>query len=89
MTSTEIIRISGEMMKMVIMIAGPIVLAGMVVGLVVSIFQTITQIQEQSLGFVVKIAASLGTFFFMAPWMIRKLSDFTAHFLGNLDKFAK
>jgi flagellar biosynthesis protein FliQ len=77
------------MMKMTMMLAGPIIISGMIVGLLVSIFQTITQIQEQSLSFVFKIAASVATFFFMAPWMIRKLADFTTYFLSNLDKFAK
>lgn len=58
-------------------IAAPILLAGVVVGLVISIFQAITSIQEQTLTFVPKIVAMLLVVVVLIPWIAVRLMEFT------------
>ncbi len=58
-------------------IASPILLAGVVVGLVISIFQAITSIQEQTLTFVPKIVAMLLVAVVLIPWIAVRLMEFT------------
>ncbi len=58
-------------------IAAPILLAGVVVGLIISIFQAITSIQEQTLTFVPKIVAMLLVAVVLIPWIAVRLMEFT------------
>jgi flagellar biosynthetic protein FliQ len=88
MTASQVTQLGSEILMMTLMLSAPIILAGMFVGVFISIFQAVTQVQEQSLSFVVKVAASGAAFIFFSPWMLRKLMDFAVSFLGNLDKFA-
>ncbi|ADN01874.1 flagellar biosynthesis protein FliQ [Spirochaeta thermophila] len=62
-----------------IVIAAPLLLVGMLVGLIVSIFQATTSIQEQTLTFVPKILAILLVLLLLGPWMLSSLSQFTVH----------
>ncbi len=60
---------------------------GLVVGLIISVFQATTQIQEQTLAFVPKIVAVLLALLLFGPWIITKLVDFTTQILGNLHMY--
>ncbi len=59
------------------MIAGPILVAGLIVGLLVAIFQAVTTIHEMTLVFIPKLIAVGLTLMFLLPWIIMKLIDFT------------
>jgi flagellar biosynthetic protein FliQ len=61
----------------VLLLAAPVLLVGMAVGLIVSIIQATTSIQEQTLTFVPKIAAILGALILFGPWMFSSLVQFT------------
>ncbi len=61
----------------ILMIASPILLIGMSVGLVISIFQATTSIQEQTLTFVPKIIAIFLALAFFGPWMFSSMREFT------------
>ena len=61
----------------VLMLAAPILLVGLLVGLIVSIIQATTSIQEQTLTFVPKIAAILGALILFGPWMFSSMVQFT------------
>ena len=67
-----------------LMIAAPMLLVGMVVGLIVSIFQATTSIQEQTLTFVPKIAAILGALILFGPWIIGSMMAFTLRLFGRI-----
>ena len=58
------------------------------VGLCVSIFQAATQIQEQTLSFVPKLAAVSATLIFLGPWMLKQLVEFTSSLLINLNQMS-
>ena len=61
----------------VLIISAPILLVGMIVGLIISIIQATTSIQEQTLTFVPKIAAILGAIIIFGPWIITSMVQFT------------
>jgi len=67
-----------------LMIAAPLLLVGMLVGLIVSIFQATTSIQEQTLTFVPKIAAILGALILFGPWIIVSMVQFTLRLFGRI-----
>ncbi len=71
----------------VLKIASPVLLVGLVVGLLVSIFQATTQIQEQSLHFVPKILAMLITMLLLGSWMLTTMSEFTLRVYENMLRF--
>ncbi len=67
-----------------LMIAAPMLLIGMIVGLIVSIFQATTSIQEQTLTFVPKIAAILGALILFGPWIIVSMVQFTLRLFARI-----
>ena len=67
-----------------LVIAAPILGAGLVVGLLISIFQAVTQIQEQTLSFVPKIIGMVLVAIVAMPWMVTKLMEFSAEMFGPM-----
>ncbi len=60
-----------------LLVVAPFLLAALVVGLVVSLIQSVTSLQEQTLVFIPKLLAVVGVFLFAAPWLVRTLTEFT------------
>jgi len=67
-----------------LLIAAPLLLIGMVVGLIISIFQATTSIQEQTLSFVPKIVAILGALVLLGPWIMASMVQFTVRLFGRI-----
>ena len=82
------INLVREGVLQILLIAAPILLVGMAVGLIVSIFQATTSIQEQTLTFVPKIAAILGALIIFGPWMFSTLVQFTIRLFERLPDMA-
>ena len=70
-----------------IMVAAPILLVSIVVGLAVSIFQATTHIQEQTLTFVPKVLAILGVLILFGPWMLTVLTEFVQELFLNINTY--
>lgn len=83
MTPDQAAQIVREAVMLTLVISGPILLIGLVVGLVVSLFQAVTQIQEQTLSFVPKILAMAGALILLVPWMGVKLLEFSVHMFSH------
>ena len=84
---SQIVDLAREMMLTVLVVAGPVLLAGLVVGLGVSLFQALTSIQEQTLSLVPKmLAVLLVTLLLLAP-AIALLTDYTRDLLQRLTAF--
>lgn len=77
MTPDMAINICRKAVQTVLLVSAPMLIAGMIVGLLVSIFQAATQINEQTLTFVPKIVTVFITLLIFAPWIIRILLAFT------------
>lgn len=73
----SIIDIVREMLLITLKISAPLLLAGIAVGLIISLFQSITSIQEQTLTIVPKIAAMLLVAVVLLPWIVQRLVEFT------------
>lgn len=82
------INLVREGVLQVLLLAAPILLVGMAVGLIVSIFQATTSIQEQTLTFVPKIAAILGALIVFGPWIVSSLVNFTLRLFERLPDMA-
>ena len=72
----------------ILVLAAPVLLIGMGVGLIVSVFQATTSIQEQTLTFIPKIAAILISLFVFGPWMFTTLTQFTLRLLQIIPEMA-
>jgi len=77
MDVAQIIEIGQRTVFLALMLASPILLTGLVVGVVVSILQAVTQIQEQTLSFVPKILAMMVALAHLLPWMVRQMVEYT------------
>jgi flagellar biosynthesis protein FliQ len=86
-SSEFIIRLAGQAVYTVLKASAPMLIIALVVGLIISIFQATTQIQEQTLAFVPKIVAVLFSVLIFGPWILSTLVDFTTNLLDNLYKY--
>jgi len=84
MDSSVIMDIASNALRLVIYLAAPALLAGLAVGLLVSIFQAATQIQEQTLSFIPKLIAMVVALMVMGPWMLQQWLDFTQNLFHRI-----
>ena len=84
MTQDTVITLATQAMKLALEIAGPILLVGLFVGLIVSLFQAVTQIQEQTLTFIPKIVAMALLIVVLGPWMLDQLVAYTAALFASI-----
>ena len=89
MTQGFVIQIGREALITVLLVAGPALIAGMAVGLVVSVFQAVTQIQEFTLTFVPKILTVITVFVFAMPWMLNTLLRFIVNLYSDFQPFTR
>ena len=72
------------LMTSAVTLAAPILLTAMIIGLAVSLFQSVTSIQEQTLTFVPKALAIVALLILLMPWMLRTLVEFAAGMIGKM-----
>ncbi|MDH7603112.1 MAG: flagellar biosynthesis protein FliQ [Armatimonadota bacterium] len=89
MTDAGVLELAQRAVALALMISGPILGLGLVVGLLVSIFQAATQIQEMTLTFVPKIIAVGAALVVFGPWMLRSMIVFTTKLLNSLPNFVR
>jgi len=86
MTDVLVIKILRESLMTVLIVSAPVLGVGMFVGLIVSIIQTTTSIQEQTLTFVPKMVAIFITIILFGSWMIRVLINYTNNIFALIGK---
>lgn len=89
MDESSIIYIAQDALKIIIYVSAPILVISMVVGLIISIFQATTQIQEQTLTFVPKILSVVAAIALFGSWMLRVLIEYTEGILMNMNQYIK
>jgi len=89
MTEATVIHLARQAVELTLLISAPMLLVGMIVGLIISIFQAVTQIQEMTLTFVPKIVAVFLILLITFPWMMHKLIEFTRNIILGLPGFIK
>ena len=82
-------QVARNAIEVTLFLALPILGVGLVVGLVISLFQAVTQIQEVTLVFVPKIVAVLVCLMLLSPWMMRKIMFFTEQIILNIPTYVK
>ncbi len=88
MYSTEIYQLSYQSLILILLLSGPPILISTLLGLMVAIFQAATQIQEQTLSFMVKLFAVMLTLLFMGGWLSAQIMQFTGNIFMNFFKWS-
>ena len=84
MNQDVVINVSMQALQLAFMVALPLLLVALVVGLAVSVFQAVTQIQEQTLSFIPKIIAMGATLVVGGPWMLNQLVTYTQRLYDSI-----
>lgn len=86
MSFEDAITIGREMMILAVLLSTPIVIVSLLVGLVISIAQTVTSIQEQTLTFAPRILAVVAVMVLLAPWYLTTLKTFTLRMFEKMSE---
>ncbi len=84
MTEETVLQIGINALQTMVFLAGPVLVVAMIVGIVISILQAITQINEQTLTFVPKMVAVILTIVVMGPWMLRVMQEYAIGVFGGV-----
>lgn len=87
MNNATVMQVFATLMWNAALIAAPLLIATLVTGLLVSVFQAVTQIQDMTLSFVPKIIAAVLALVLFGPWMLRKLVQFTTELISNIPNY--
>lgn len=88
MDTTTVLTLAQNALFLMLMVSAPIMGTALVVGLVVSLFQAITQINESTLAFVPKLVAAIVVFAMVGPWMLTTMVEFIRRTLQSIPTFA-
>ncbi|MDX9943411.1 MAG: flagellar biosynthesis protein FliQ [Azonexus sp.] len=84
MTPAIVMEVGRQAIETTLMISGPLLLAALAVGLVISIFQAATQINEATLQFVPKLVAIFVVLVLIGPWMLQYMIDYIQRLFGSI-----
>ena len=84
MNSTAVINLMSEALQLTLLISAPLLLTALAVGLVVSVFQAATQINEMTLSFIPKLVGVFFAVVVSGPWMLQLLIDYTQRLFSNI-----
>ncbi|MDT8879195.1 flagellar biosynthesis protein FliQ [Halomonas saccharevitans] len=84
MTPEEVMNIAYQGMRVTLLLAGPLLLTALATGLLVSLFQAATQINEMTLSFIPKILAVFAVLVLAGPWLLTLIMNFTRELFGNI-----
>ncbi len=84
MEDVQFLTITQNMLILILLLSSPVLIISMVVGLLISIFQAVTQIQESTLTFVPKIIVGVITMIILMPWMLNVLISRTEEMFGYM-----
>lgn len=88
MTPESVMTLAHEAMVVALLLAAPLLLVSLAVGLVVSLFQAATQINETTLSFIPKLIAIALTLVIAGPWMLSTMLDYMRHMFGSIPSLA-
>ncbi len=87
MSLDQVTTITENMIKMMFLLAAPVLIITFLVGLIVSIIQSATQIQEMTLSYIPKILAAFVVILILGAWMIRHMVDYTRELIINIPNY--
>jgi flagellar biosynthesis protein FliQ len=89
MTTDTIVGLMAETIKITLLVSAPMLIVGLVVGVLISLFQAVTQIQEMTLVFVPKIVAVMVTMVAALPWMMSLMITYTQNIFASIPAYIK
>ncbi len=89
MNQDQVFTIVESMLKLMILLSAPVLIVTFLVGLVVSIFQSASQIQEMTLSYIPKILAAFLTIFILGGWMMKHMIDYTKDIIINIPTYIR
>ncbi|ENH98225.1 flagellar biosynthesis protein FliQ [Gracilibacillus halophilus YIM-C55.5] len=87
MSGEFVVSLAEQGIYTILLVVGPVLILALAVGLLVSIFQATTQIQEQTLAFIPKIVAVLIGIAVLGPWMLTTMVEFANNVFQNINRF--
>jgi len=84
MNQDTVVHLAQQAMELAMKVGGPLLLVGLAIGLIVSVFQAVTQIQEQSLSFIPKIVGIAAVVVIAGPWMLGQLLGYTEELFRSI-----
>lgn len=81
-------KLAKDTLQITLMVSGPLLVVSLVVGVVVSIIQVVTSIQDMTLSLIPRMLAVFLVFLLMLPWVLHLLVAFSAQLFGHLERFA-
>jgi flagellar biosynthesis protein FliQ len=88
MTRDTVVTLTVEAMELAMKIGGPLLIVGLLVGLVISVFQAVTQIQEQTLTFIPKIVATAAVVIVAGPWMLDQMIVYASELYSSIPELS-
>jgi flagellar biosynthetic protein FliQ len=89
MNSLAVVQIVRDALMMAFWLAAPVLIVGFVAGIVMSLLQIVTSIQDSAFSTVPRLAAVLAALILAMPWMLQKASTYATSILGNLSRYAQ
>jgi flagellar biosynthetic protein FliQ len=89
MSQDMVLKIAKDTLQITLMVSGPLLVVSLVVGVVVSIAQVVTSIQDMTLSFVPRIIAVFFVFLLIFPWIMSIMISFTYQLFAHLERFAR
>lgn len=87
MNQGDVLKLAQDAIRTILMVSAPMLIFSLAVGLIVSIIQAVTQIQEATLAFVPKIIAVLLSLIIFGPWILKVITQFTTNLLTNVNLY--
>jgi len=84
MSPETVLTIGSQALQLVLMLAAPLLLTALAVGVLIGVFQAATQINEQTLSFIPKLAATAAVIVIAGPWMLRLLVEYTRRLFESI-----
>jgi len=88
MNQEMVLQLARETLQVTLMVSGPLLLVSLVIGILVSMAQVVTSIQDMTLSFVPRTVAVFLACLFLFPWLMNVMISFSARLLGHLERFA-
>lgn len=88
MTQEMVLKLAKDTLQITLLVSGPLLAVSLVIGIVISIAQVVTSIQDMTLSFVPRVVAVFLAFLFLFPWAMKIMIAFSAQLFGHLERFA-
>jgi flagellar biosynthetic protein FliQ len=89
MDQEMILKLAKDTLQVTLMISGPMLITSLVIGLMISIAQVVTSIQDMTISFVPRVITVFLAVLFLFPWILNTMLAFTAQLYGHLERFAR